>query len=138
MQQVEPRTLSEAERSAILDREMQMYLANGFRVVSRTPATAQLLKAKSFNAGYAILGALFLLIGLVIYVLIYLGQKDVTVSLSVDEQGAISRQESGRAVQVVQPGQAFPMHVGDRVICAACGYANMHTRTLCKKCKAPL
>lgn len=32
-----------------------------------------------------------------------------------------------------------PVIVGDsRLVCPACGYANAHTRTICKKCRVPL
>jgi hypothetical protein len=81
--------MTEAERSAILDTEIERYITAGYRLMARTATTAQLVKPKSFNLGCAILGLLFLLVGLVLYLLLYLGQRDLAVYLSVDEDGVI-------------------------------------------------
>lgn len=78
-----------AYRTTVLDREIDKYVRAGFRVVSRTPTTAQLVKPKEFSMFIALLGFLFLFVGLVLYMLIYMAEKDQTVYLSVDEQGNI-------------------------------------------------
>lgn len=87
--------LTEGERAARLDVEIQRYVARGYRLVSRTPTTAQLVKPKEFNVGCAVLGLLFLVIGLFLYLLIYLGEKDLTAYLTVDELGTIQAQGNG-------------------------------------------
>jgi hypothetical protein len=81
--------LSEAERTAILEPEIERYIVAGYRLQIRTTTTAQLVKPKSFDVGCAIFGLLFLLVGLLIYLLMYLAQKDKAVYLSVDDQGVI-------------------------------------------------
>lgn len=117
-------TLSEVERTEILDSEIQSYVLQGFRVVARTATTAQLVRPKQFNAALAILGLLFLVIGLLIYLLIYLAESDATAYLTVDEDGTIRRRVSGT-------GQ------GDlnRWTCVGCGYRSTANRPRCKRCQ---
>ncbi len=47
--EAEEKELSTLERSAILDKEVAYYIRRGFRVISRTDTTAQLVKPKSFS-----------------------------------------------------------------------------------------
>lgn len=54
---VQPERLDDAERSRRLDEEIDRHVRLGFRVVSRSPTTAQLVKPKTFNMGCALLGA---------------------------------------------------------------------------------
>jgi hypothetical protein len=54
---VQPERLDDAERSRRLDQDIDRYVRLGFRVVSRSPTTAQLVKPKTFNMGCALLGA---------------------------------------------------------------------------------
>lgn len=117
-------TLTESERGAILDDEIRRYVARGYRVQARTATTAQLIRPKSFSVAAAIFWALFLLVGLIIYLLIYAAQKDEALYLSVDERGNVVRQGSGGTAS----DQA----------CRACGYENRRARQACKRCKAPL
>lgn len=116
--------LTEAERSAELDAEIQRYVRNGYRVVSRTPTTAQLIRPKTFSVVAAIFWTLILLVGLLIYLLIYAAQSDEAVYLTVDDYGRVHRQGNS----VATTGE----------ICGACGYQNRHARPACKRCKAPL
>lgn len=138
MQATIERVLSESERSKILDIEIQRYLGGGYRILSRTNTTAQLVKPKQFNAGIAILGALLLLIGLVIYLLAYTAQQDSTMYLSVDEQGHVTRQASGadarQAVLAGRDGGTLHQYVAGRTTCAQCGHANSSSRRSCKMC----
>lgn len=120
--------LTEPERSAILDAEIQRWVGQGYRLVTRTSTAAQMVKPKSFSVAVAIFGLLFLVVGLLIYLLAYAAQSDEALYLSVDEHGRIQRRGSegtgGRDVA----GQWF---------CDACSYRNHRQRTLCKRCKAP-
>lgn len=119
--------LSESERSAILDQEIRRYTAQGFRVTSRTATTAQMLKPKQFNVAVAVLGLLVFVVGLLVYLLIYLGQSDETLYLTVGEDGRVQR--SGNARALGRQGV-------DRWICEACGYGNHRARSTCKRCHA--
>jgi hypothetical protein len=83
--------MDEAARAAILDREVQNYVRRGYRVVSRTPTTAQLVKSKQFSIILAILGLIIAVVGLVIYLIIYMAMRDSQVYLTVDETGRIHR-----------------------------------------------
>ena len=83
--------MDESVRAAILDKEIQNYVWRGYRVVSRTPTTVQLVKPKQFSLILAILGLLIAVVGLVIYLLIYASMKDSQVYLTVDEKGHIHR-----------------------------------------------
>ena len=84
-------TLTEYERSAILDKEIERYIRSGYRVVSRTPTTAQLVKPKGFSIIIAFLAFLILIVGLVLYLLWYLAKRDSQVYLTVDERGKVHR-----------------------------------------------
>lgn len=70
---------------AILQAEINRYVQKGFRVVSQTPRSAQLVKTKKFSCLFAILGIL------IIYLIYYMAKRDKQVYLTVDEQGQISR-----------------------------------------------
>lgn len=72
-----------------LQREIQHYVKRGYRVVSQTPTSAQLVKPKQFSCLIATLGALLLLIGLLIYLFWYMSQKESIIYLSVDERGQV-------------------------------------------------
>jgi hypothetical protein len=144
-ERAQPRRLSEAERSQRLDQEVDRYVRAGFRVVSRTPTTAQLVRPKTFNMGCAILGFLFLLAGLLLYLLYYVSKRDSTVYLTVDELGVVSRQTFG---DVPNFGPLFTadgqpasraVQVGyDRLQCPNCGYENSRSRQSCKQCRTVL
>ena len=56
----EQKTLTTDERCAILDKAVQRYVKQGFRVVSRTDTTAQLVKPKSFGCLWILLALLTL------------------------------------------------------------------------------
>jgi hypothetical protein len=83
--------MDESARAAILDKEVQKYIWRGYRVVSRTPTTAQLVKPKQFSIILAILGLIIAVVGLVIYLIIYMAMRDSQVYLTVDENGRIHR-----------------------------------------------
>lgn len=119
--------LSEAERSAILDAEIQRFIMQGYRVSARTATTAQLIRPKTFNAVAAILWLLVLLVGLLIYLLIYATQSDDAVYLTVGPDGTIGRQFSGGS-----GGRNDPR----RWTCQACGYPNTPSREQCKRCRS--
>lgn len=72
-----------------LQQEIQHYVKQGYRVVSQTPTSAQLVRSKRFSCLIATLGALLLLIGLLIYLFWYMSQKESIIYLSVDERGQV-------------------------------------------------
>ena len=85
--------LTVQQRTAILNKAIQGYQKSGYRLVSRTETTAQLYKPKEFSCCIAII-MIFLVIGLLLYLIYYLTKKDDTVYLEVDEYGRLHTQRS--------------------------------------------
>lgn len=83
--------LSTEDRAAVLEREVQSYVKKGYRVMSRTDITAQLVKPKHFSFILAIILLIIMVLPFFLYLLWYLAAKDQTVYLSVDDKGKISR-----------------------------------------------
>lgn len=83
--------LTAGERTEILEREVAKYVKRRFRVVSRTPTTAQLVKPKHFNFWLFVLLALIVLLPGLLYILWYMAQRDEQVYLEVDAGGKIKR-----------------------------------------------
>lgn len=78
-------------RRAILEREIASYIKKGYRVLSQTDTSAQLLKPKRFSLLLAVLLLILMVLPFVIYLLMYLAARDKTVYISVDSQGKVTR-----------------------------------------------
>jgi hypothetical protein len=76
-------------RREILQREISSYARRGFRILSQTNTTAQLLKPKKFSFLWALLWFLLFGIGLLIYLLWYWSRRDETVYLEVTPTGRV-------------------------------------------------
>ena len=83
--------LSVQERSNILDDQVRNYVQGGYRVESRTPTTAQLVRPKKFSFLWALLWFLLFGIGILVYVAYYLAKSDQTVYLEVDDEGKVRK-----------------------------------------------
>ncbi|MHB8481279.1 MAG: hypothetical protein ACYDBV_00875 [Nitrospiria bacterium] len=70
-----------------LESAIQYYLQKGFRIIRQTDDSVQLLKPKEFSFPIALLGLFLFFIGFIIYMLIYLNEKDETVYLTVGTDG---------------------------------------------------
>ncbi len=81
--------ISIEERRVKLQREIDSYIKKGFRVISQTETTAQLLKPKKFSFLWAILCTFVLGIGLLIYLIYYWAKRDETVYLEVTPEGKV-------------------------------------------------
>lgn len=112
--------LSESDRAAILDDEVQRYILRGYRVINRTATSVQLVRPKRFSLVAALAWLLLLGIGLLIYLMSYAGQRDEAMYITVNADGRIMRSGNGGA------------------ICAACGFESYGTTAACRKCTAPL
>ena len=82
-----PTAVTIEQRRAVLQKSINWYTSRGFRVVSQTDTTAQLVKPKQFSCLIATLSFLLVGIGLLIYVFIYMASKDQTVYITIDENG---------------------------------------------------
>ena len=80
-------TITKEERSKILQAKISEYVRDGYRVVSQTDFTAQLIKPKRFSLFWAIFWFLFFGVGVFIYLFYYWSKKDQTSYLTVDEYG---------------------------------------------------
>jgi hypothetical protein len=76
------------QRSAILHSELRRWVAHGFRVVTQTQTSAQLVKPKEFSFLLALV-LVFTLVGFVVYILWYLTAKDQSVHIEVDQFGRV-------------------------------------------------
>ncbi len=81
--------MDEAERTAILQREIARWTRRGFIVESQTDTTAQMRRPKKFSFLTALLGLLFLVVGLFIYLFWYMSKRDQVIFITVDEQGNV-------------------------------------------------
>lgn len=83
------RNLSRPGKDKSLQEHIDWYVAQGYRVVSQTPTSAQIVKPKTFSFVWAFLWFLCLGIGLIVYLLYYAAKKDQSVYLIADS-GAVS------------------------------------------------
>jgi len=78
------------QRRTILQHEIDKYITKGYRVISQTDTTAQLVKPKHFSCFWFLFFVIFI-IGWLIYLLWYLVQSEKQVYIEVDEYGYIHR-----------------------------------------------
>jgi hypothetical protein len=83
--------LSTQQRTEILDREVRNYVKKGYRVVSRSDTTAQLVRPKKFSLLIALICFVLAVVPFVLYLLWYMASRDKTVYLEVDTNGKIRR-----------------------------------------------
>ncbi|MGA2821658.1 MAG: hypothetical protein ABSF61_13540 [Anaerolineales bacterium] len=83
--------LSIERRRDILQKEIGRYIRKGFRVVSQTDTSAQLVKPKRFSLLWAIIWLILAVLPFILYLLWYWSRKDQVVYLTVDTQGRISK-----------------------------------------------
>jgi len=89
-----PQPLPLESRKTALQGRINHYLSQGYRVVSQTDTTAQLVRPKKFSCLIALLSVLAVGIGFIIYIFWYMGKKDDTVYLTVDEQARVSERRN--------------------------------------------
>lgn len=121
--------LSDARRGAILDDQIERFAALGWRLATRTPMAAQMVKPKQFSAVAAILWLLVCGVGVLVYLFLYLAQQDQMVMLTVREDGQVGGQWR-------HGGAPWPVLPGDWT-CAPCGYVNCRDHVACTRCRAP-
>jgi hypothetical protein len=73
----------------ILQHEINSYVKKGFRVISQTDTTTQLLKPKKFSLLWAVFWFLVLVFGLIIYLFYYLAKKDEQIYIEVTAAGKV-------------------------------------------------
>lgn len=77
------------KRREILQHEINSYVKKGFRVISQTDTTAQLVKPKKFSLLWAIIWLLVLIIGLLVYIFYYMAKKDEQIYIEVTPTGKV-------------------------------------------------
>jgi hypothetical protein len=88
-ERMQPPILSEEDRSRILDDHIRTYVGKRYRVVSRTPTAAQLVRPKKFSWLWAFCWFLLLGVGVLVYVLYFAVKSDRQLYLEVDEWGQV-------------------------------------------------
>lgn len=86
-----PVVLTETQRSEMLDKIVLAYVRDGYRLASRTPTTAQLVKPKRFSCLLFLVLSLVILLPGLLYVLWFAVSKDKSVFLEVNPDGSIRR-----------------------------------------------
>src|SRR4051794_28013267 len=84
-----PRTLTDAERSAILADQIERFAWEGWRPINRTETTVQLTRPKQFSPLVATLWFLLCGFGVLIYLFIYMSRRDPVARLFVTDQGKV-------------------------------------------------
>jgi len=69
--------------------EIDRRVRDGYRVVSETETSAQLLKPKVFSFVWALFWFLFLGVGVLVYIFYYMAKKDKTVYLRLSDEGKL-------------------------------------------------
>lgn len=69
---------------------IQFYLKQGFRVTVTTQNETHLLKSKEFSYLIALLGLFLFFIGFIVYMLIYLCEKNESVKILIGPDGKVS------------------------------------------------
>jgi hypothetical protein len=73
-----------------LQGEINRRVADGYRVLSQTETTAQLVKPKTFAFGWFLLWTLLTGVGLILYPAYYLAKRDRQLYLTVDDRGTVT------------------------------------------------
>ena len=83
------RILSPEEIAAALDGAVMRYAAVGYRLVSRSPSMAQMVKPKSFS-GWSLLLLFLWVFPFLIYLFVYWAERDESVLITIAPNGVIS------------------------------------------------
>jgi hypothetical protein len=121
-----PRILTEAERSAILDDQLERFASDGWRVLHRTATTAQITRSKRISVGAALLWALCFLVGLLVYLLLHLSRRDPVGRLIVGQDGRVHGDWSD--------GEDYWLTLPGDWACRRCRYTNRVERLACVCC----
>lgn len=101
-----PQELSVERRREILQQVISSYVSRGYRVTFQTDSTAQLVKPRTLSCLWVVLFGLTL-IGLVIYVIVYLMTKDEQVYIEVNSQGKVHTRLPGQAQSLEESAEAY-------------------------------
>jgi len=81
--------VSSALQSEKLEQNIAHYVSQGYRIVSRTEKSAQLVRPKEFSFFAALLWFLVFVVGLMIYIFYYLAKSDDLIYLRVTQSGTV-------------------------------------------------
>ncbi len=79
--------ISIEEQKEILEKEISRYARQGWRIISRTETSAQMVRDKQASCLLAFILALFFLLPAILYLLLYKGSENLYIE--VDERGKI-------------------------------------------------
>lgn len=93
-------------RRELLQQAISQYVGQGYRVVFQTDTTAQLVKPRTLSCLWVVLFGLTL-IGLIVYVVVYLMTKDKQVYIEVTPQGRLHTRIPGQAQSLEETAEAY-------------------------------
>jgi len=76
-----------AQRKIILDHAVTRYIKQGYRVISQSDTTAQLVKPKRFGCGWVLLSLFSFGIAIIFYLMV----KERSIYLEVTQDGRVKR-----------------------------------------------
>ena len=82
--------LSLSQRQAILQGQIGVYVGRGYRVVSQTETTAQLVKPKVFSCFWAIVWFLLAVFPFIVYIILYAAKRDNQIYIQVQPDGRVT------------------------------------------------
>jgi hypothetical protein len=77
-------------RRAALQGQIAHYMKSGYRVMSQTDTTAQLVRPKKFSLLIFVILLICAVFPAIVYIAYYVSKKDKTVYVAVDEWGNVS------------------------------------------------
>jgi hypothetical protein len=83
-----PTGLSLETRRSILQAEIARYIRQGYRVISQTDTTAQLVKPKRFSWFWFVMNVLWIF-GWLLYLIYFAAKRDQQVYIEVDANGRV-------------------------------------------------
>jgi hypothetical protein len=132
---------------AEIDTAISAWIAQGYTVANRTPASATLIKPKQFSILWAVIGLLICVIPLLIYLIVYAAESDKVVEIRV--RGAAPQQAAAQELARIQgllnSGQMTQAEADeararlagpDGKFCGNCGALIAQTSTFCESCGA--
>lgn len=105
-----PQEVTVERRREILQQVVSSYISRGYRVTFQTESTAQLIKPRTLSCLWVILFGLTL-IGLIIYVIVYLMTKDEQVYIEVTSEGKVHTRVPGQAQSLEESAEAYALRL---------------------------
>jgi hypothetical protein len=71
-----------------MENAISSFVMQGYVIANKTVGSATMVKSKQFNIIWAVIGFVFCLLPLIIYLIVYAGEKDKVAEIRVRQGGA--------------------------------------------------